>query len=177
MARPSKAFLAAQRQAKRTARLTARVEALDGTLVEVKPGRRKFHNTPTIYKGERYDSIGEAEYAAKLDARVASGELIDWERQKVVVLVDAPTARARITMKVDFWVLPATSEFGHFVEYKGSAATETPVFKLKVRLWKQNVPHELRVAYKTGEERVIATGNECFAYRDALARANVPAAD
>src|SRR6266511_1010249 len=120
------------------------------------PGREgKYHNTRGTYRGMTFDSLGEAEYAAKLDVLVTAGELVDWEQPKPVVLVDAPKARERITYKPDFWVCPADSTYSYYVDYKGSRITETAVWKLKVKLWRQHVPHELRVAYADGTEKVV----------------------
>jgi hypothetical protein len=110
----------------------------------------------------KFDSMGEAEYAAKLDMLVKAGEVVDWEQPKPVVLVDGPKARDRITMIPDFYVIPAVGN-SFYVDYKGSRVTETPAFKLKVKLWRRHVGHELRVVYADGTEKVVATGNECYA--------------
>lgn len=120
-------------------------------------GGPKFHNVKAFYKGESYDSAGEAEYAARLDLRCASGEIVDWERPKPIVLLDAPKARDRVTYRPDFYVIPNVG-FGYYVDYKGSRITETAAWRIKVKLWKQNerLP-ELRVAYPTGEEKVVCS--------------------
>lgn len=129
--------------------------------------RRKFHNLRTPYKGVTYDSKGEALHAWKLDQMLASGEIIYWERPKPIVLVDAPRARERITFTPDFYVIPAdrpgnlSSEsytYSYYVDYKGSTQTETAAWKLKVKLWRQRVPFELRVVYPDGSHKVVATG-------------------
>lgn len=147
--------------------MLARIAAINGTAAPVAPGRRKFHNQPTIYKGERYDSLGEAEHAWMLDQKIATGEIVYWERPKPIVLVDAPRARDRVTIKPDFWVIPAdrpgnrSSEsytYSYYEDYKGSTTTETVAWKLKVRLWRQRVPFELRVVYPDGSHKVVATG-------------------
>jgi hypothetical protein len=115
----------------------------------------KYHNTRATYRGEQYDSAGEAAYAAKLDLRCKSGELIDWERPGPMILVDGDKPRDRITYKPDFYVIPAEGN-SFFVDFKGSRITETEAWRLKVKLWKKAISFELRVAYPSGEEKVVA---------------------
>lgn len=157
--------------ANRRDRLASRAGAIGATLVE-RPtnSRAKFHNVKAVYRGMRFDSTGEAEYAAHLDLRVKAGELVDWEQPKPIVLLNAPKARDRVTYKPDFFVIPREG-YAFYVDYKGSGITETQAWRIKVKLWKQHVPFELRVAkpvkVKKGElpqfeERVVATGNEAL---------------
>jgi hypothetical protein len=125
-------------------------------LTEQRKKTGKYHNTRTIYKGERYDSLGEAEYAWKLDQMEKAGTIAFWQRGTTMVLVDAPRARDRITYKPDFWIMPTTG-WSYFVDYKGSRVTETAAWRIKVKLWKQKYPtEELRVAYPDGSEKVVA---------------------
>src|SRR5438105_2898174 len=77
---------------------------LIGAGIVFKKRRGKFNSVSTTYNGERYDSLGEAEWASKLDLRKAAGDIVDWWRPKPIVLVDAPTARGRITIVPDFFV-------------------------------------------------------------------------
>jgi len=138
----------------RKARLEQRARQIDAGLLPSKPG--KFHNVKTVYRGERYDSIGEAEYACKLDQMEKAGTIAYWQRGTPMVLVDAPRARDRITYKPDFWIMPTTG-WSYFVDYKGSRVTETAAWRIKVKLWKQKYPtDELRVAYPDGSEKVVA---------------------
>lgn len=155
------------RSRRSTDAMLARIAAINGQAAPVTPGRRKFHNTPTVYKGQRYDSLGEAEHAHVLDQKLAKGEIIHWERPKAIVLVDAPRARERVTFKPDFWVIPADRPgnlsaesyvYSYYEDYKGSTATETAAWKLKMRLWRARVPFELRVVYADGSHKVVATG-------------------
>ena len=150
----------------------------------------KYHNIRTPYKGHMYDSKGEAEYAMKLDLRVAAGELVDWANGQAIAVDDrcmacnarpgepcrgpkGPMAgfhRDRMTYTPDFEVYPKEGRM-YYVDFKGlgrsgKRVTETPLFRTKVRQWRKNIPHELRVAYRTGEEKVVATGNEARPYKD-----------
>lgn len=156
MARRTSGRTVLRRMAKH-AEMERRAAAVNATIINRPIGRSKFHNVATVYKGVRYSSLGEAEYAWRLDQKVATGEIAYWERPKPIVLVDAPRARERVTMVPDFHV---TLHGGgsYYVDYKGSRITETPVFRLKVRLWRNAVPFELRVAYPDGTEKVVATG-------------------
>lgn len=90
---------------------------------------------------------------------------------------------ARIVTRIvpDFYVIPAVG-FGRYVDVKApppkprkdgtvrraTGVTETREFKRKVKLWRQKIPHELRVAYLRGdrwEERVLIEGNEATKYK------------
>jgi hypothetical protein len=113
----------------------------------------------TPYKGETYDSKGEAAYAWFLDQKVKTGQIVVWMRPKPIVVLDASRARDRVTFKPDFWVV-TSGGYSYYVDYKGSTQTETAAWKLKVKLWRRAVPFELRVAYPDGTEKVVATGND-----------------
>lgn len=140
---------------KRHAEVEARFAAMGITLV---PGRAgKFNNKWAVYRGERYQSAGEAACAAHWDTLLKLRQIKDWTRPKAVVLIDALTVRNRVTMKPDFLVTPLIGP-GIFYDYKGSTHTETAVFKLKVKLWKMYVPDELRVIYPDWTEKVLAPG-------------------
>lgn len=145
----------ALRAAVKQARLEQRARLI-GAGLDLAPRRGKFNNAHCTYRGERYDSIGEAEYAHKLDILLNSGQIKLWQRGTAMVLVDAPKARDRITYKPDFWIVPA-SGYSYFVDYKGSKATETAAWKIKVKLWKQRYPKdELRVVYPDGSTKIVA---------------------
>jgi uncharacterized protein DUF1064 len=150
-----------KRHADQRARLAER-----GIDLHEKPrsSRSKYHNVTAYYKGQRYDSAGEAEYARMLDLGCAAGSITDWERPKPFVLLDAPKPRDRVTYKPDFYVIPKAG-MSYYVDYKGSAMTETASWRIKVKLWKQKIPFELRVAYPNGEEKVVCTGDEAIAAR------------
>lgn len=167
--RVSAALRAVQRQAKAD-KLAARANLIAAGILP-RSSRAKFHNTRCTYNGMTFDSLGEAEYAHKLDLLVQSGEVVAWEQPPPVVLVDAAKARDRITYRPDFHVIPREG-WSYYVDYKGSRITETAAWKLKVKLWRQNVPFELRVAYPGGEEKVVCTGDDSANDRamDILAR-------
>lgn len=159
---------------KRRAAQRERLSGLGIDLHEKPKGRNKFHNVPATFRGERYDSAGEAEYAQKLELMRVAGEIADWERPKPIILLDAPKAGDRISYRPDFYVIRnAPTEFaalkpmptGYYVDYKGSRATETPLWRVKVKLWRQKIPHELRVVYPDGSEKIVATGNEAIQER------------
>lgn len=140
-------------------------------------GRAKFHNVKAFYRGQQYDSAGEAEYAWKLDQMVSASTVADWERPKPLALIDCAKCGAkagqpcvdkkaavitslhadRITYKPDFWVIPMEGA-SYYVDYKGSRITETAAWRIKVRLWKLNIGLPLRVAYPSGEEKLVCAG-------------------
>jgi hypothetical protein len=111
----------------------------------------KYHAVPTEYRGERYDSRGEAEYARRLDALRAAGAIRDWRRGRVWVLLAAPRRRDRITLRPDFEVWDDAEPGGfRVVDFKGVLTRE---FKLKARLWKAVYPTvPLYVARADGSE-------------------------
>lgn len=157
----------------REARLEQRARLI-GAGLELPAKRAKFRNVKTTYNGVTYDSVGEAEYAHKLDMLLAAGQIVHWERPKPFVLLDAPNARDRITYKPDFWVIPIQAgprpsrdyTYSYYVDYKGSTVdkhgkrhtpTETEAWRNKVKMWKDRYPDlELRVAYPDGVERQVA---------------------
>lgn len=102
------------------------------------PARTKFNAVPAIYAGERYDSSGEAEYAQKLDARQAAGQITEWRRGEPWTLLESPTGRPAdgITMRPDFEVWRPDGSL-YVLDFKGA---ETREFRLKVKLWKAVYP-------------------------------------
>lgn len=140
---------------KHHAEVEARFAAMGITLVPGWTG--KFNNKWAIYRGERYQSAGEAACAAHFDTLLKLEQIMDWTRPEPITLIAGATARQRISMKPDFLVMPLVGP-GIFYDYKGSTHTETAVFKLKVKLWKMYVPAELRVIYPDWTEKVLAPG-------------------
>jgi hypothetical protein len=153
--------------------------ALIGAGIDVE-SRNKNRSVSTLYRGERYDSLGEAEYAAKLDMLVKAGEIVDWERPARMAIDDrcltcGATAklrcrtktgsellgfhRPRMTYKPDFYVIP-NEGYSYFVDFKGRILRG---WNRTVTQWRKNIPFELRVAFKDGTEKVVATGNDCLA--------------
>lgn len=138
-------------------RLEQRARLIGAGLITKPTRRSKYNQIKTVYLGERYDSLGEAEYAFKLTQRQLAGEIRAWNRPPAIVLVNASSPRDRITYKPDFEIKPLNGP-AIYVDYKGSHVTETAAWRIKVKLWKRNIPFELRVAYPTGVEKVVATG-------------------
>ena len=93
----------------------------------------KFNAVRTEYAGQVYDSRGEADYARHLDRRLAAGQLRSWRRGRDWLLLEPPnTIRYRPDFEV--WRLDGTLE-AH--DFKGM---ETPVFKLKAKLFRARYP-------------------------------------
>jgi len=131
---------------KHHAEVEARFAAMGITLV---PGKRnKMGNRTAYYRGEKYDSCLEAEYAAHLDLQQKLGVVIDWERQVPVTVLDGPKARDKIRLIVDFWVMYRDIP-SRYIDAKGRIL---PAFLFKVKLWKRNVPHELWIATKPDKD-------------------------
>jgi hypothetical protein len=97
------------------------------------PRTSKYNNRRTWYRGERYDSWGEAAYARHLDARQAAGEIYAWRRGRLWVLLEEPDG---VTLTPDFevWVTPEQREFHDF---KGVV---TEVFRIKARVFRERYP-------------------------------------
>jgi len=99
--------------------------------------RRKFRNTPTEYKGERYDSKGEAALSQRLDYLIET-HLIQVKLRQVSICLGVPEFRVRPDF---FLVLPivggSTSRNFCFVDYKGKA---TQAFQKTIPLWLQHGP-------------------------------------
>jgi hypothetical protein len=107
----------------------------------------KYHATPTVYQGQRYDSKREAEYAASLDRMKAAGAIEGWARGGCFVLVPGKRGQ-RIEYRPDFYVHEGQGA-GYWVDVKGM---ETEVFKLKARLLKHVRPDvRLLIVSKDGE--------------------------
>jgi predicted nuclease of restriction endonuclease-like RecB superfamily len=97
----------------------------------------KYKAIKTVIDGVKFDSKGEAEYYLHL---IATGVNV-LQLQPKIYLTDA-----RILYKPDFLI----KENGVliYVDYKGM---ETPVFKIKKRLWKKYIDAPLRIVKKSGK--------------------------
>lgn len=92
---------------------------------ELKALPSKFNNKSTVYKGIRYDSIKEAEYAKTLDLRILAGEVKEWTRQFKISL---DLNGVHITNYfIDFRVTMADGS----IEYHEVKGFETEVWRLK----------------------------------------------
>lgn len=146
----------AAKKAARESKLEQRARLIGaGIEVPAVKRRNKYNRVKATYDGGKYDSLGEAEFAHKLVLRERSGEISGWSRPKPFVLLDAPTPRGRVTYQPDFEVIPINGP-RYYIDYKGSKATETTTFRIKVKMWAQKIGYELRVAYPSGEEKVVA---------------------
>lgn len=107
----------------------------------LKPKRSKYNARRTEYNGRTYDSAAEAAYAAELDLKKKAGLIREWIPQ---VRVPLEVNGIKIcTMVMDFQVFyPVASGLQSQVEYIEVKGFETPVYKLKRKLFEaiyQNV--------------------------------------
>lgn len=101
--------------------------------MKVKP---KYRNTPTIYRGWRFDSKAEARRCMDLDNLIRAGVVRWYLRQ--------PTFRLGVPENVyraDYLVLNADGST-HVEDVKG---VETSKFRRDVRLWESYGPFDLHV--------------------------------
>lgn len=89
---------------------------------------RKYHNVPSEYKGVIYDSAFEASYAAELDYRIKSGEIIRWDRQ---VKIDLRSNGFHIANYYIDFIVYYPDKTKEYVEVKGK---ETESWRMKWRL-------------------------------------------
>lgn len=90
--------------------------------------RAKYHNRPQTYNGITYHSSLESYYAAELDWRVKSKELVSWERQ---VKLDLRVNGEHITNYYMDFVELYPDGHRQFTECKG---LEMEVWKMKWRI-------------------------------------------
>ena len=85
----------------------------------------KYHNRPVWRAGERYDSAGEAGYAAHLEALRVAGAIKGWRRGRRWELVPG------VTLRPDFEVeLPDGT-----LECRDFKGVQTEAFRIKARVW------------------------------------------
>src|SRR5262252_1692164 len=123
-----------------------------------RPRRRKYHNIPTYFGGQKYDSRAEAARAAQLALLEKAGKIHHWRKGKRIVLLEG---KRPITYTPDFEVYPPDELDQFWIEdvkgvkldrktgkYKVRA---TQMFRLKVKLFMARYPGvELRVVDKDG---------------------------
>jgi len=102
------------------------------------PKRNKYNANPTRYRGWRFDSKFEAEYAKKLDALVGKRIVLWWLRQVPIDLTEDDR------YKVDFLVFYEDGTL-EAVEIKGM---ETAAFRRTRRLWLKYGPMPLKIVKK-----------------------------
>lgn len=125
--------------------------------------QRKYRNVPKEYNGRTYQSTAEANYAADLDSRLRTGEVIDWIPQPTVRL-----GPARIVYRPDFLVVGASARTDYayrckcpdhmaiYAEYVDVKGMDTPRFKVIKDLWRAHGRLPLLIVYKDRTERIEA---------------------
>lgn len=101
----------------------------------------KYKARRTIVDGINFASKAEAEYYLELQTYVKDGELKILELQPTVKMTTS-----MITYRPDFKVQDKFNRVW-YVDVKG---VETPVFKLKKKLWKHYGDGELKIVKKSG---------------------------
>lgn len=98
-----------------------------------RPKRPKFGNRKVVVDGQHFDSVIEAKYWSHLKLRERAGEVYGIERQKRFVIELSGTHICEL--RVDFYFYDRRTGGMRAVDVKGGP-TDTPVFRLKVRLVK-----------------------------------------
>lgn len=90
--------------------------------------------------GHEFDSKAERDYFSQLKLLESAGEIEILELQPKVYMTDS-----RILYKPDFLILEKKLNEKVYIDVKGM---ETPVFRLKMRLWKEYGAGTLRLVKK-----------------------------
>ena len=112
------------------------------------PRRNKYNANPTTYRGWRFDSKAEAEYAQRLDMLVGNLTALWWLRQVPIDLTEDDRYR------VDFIVCYADGTL-EAVEVKGM---ETDAFRRVRRLWLKYGPFPLKIVKKNRTTETLWDG-------------------
>src|SRR5262245_14509791 len=125
-----------------------------------RPRRRKYHNIPTYFGGQKYDSRAEAARAAQLDLLKRGGNIGDWKRGRKWMLLEKGKGRRAITYTGDFDVWPDQTDTFWVEDVKGVKfdrrtgkwkVRATQMFRMRVKLFMARYPGvELRVVDKDG---------------------------
>tara|TARA_R110002012_G_scaffold166722_3_gene330118 strand:+ start:4168 stop:4554 length:387 start_codon:yes stop_codon:yes gene_type:complete len=97
--------------------------------------RNKYNAKPTIYRGWRFDSKAESQYAKDLDHQVEMGVVNFWMRQVAFDLTEDDRYRA------DFVVFRDDGQV-YAIDVKGA---ETESFRRTRRLWLKYGPIPLKI--------------------------------
>ena len=97
--------------------------------------KHKFRNIPKEYKGIRYQSTLEANYAAHLDLLISSGEVLFYLRQPKFHMPSGNTYAA------DFLIFYSSGD-AEFVDTKGKV---TDLFLNKMRELEASYPVKIKV--------------------------------
>ena len=76
----------------------------------------KLSNKTVFYNGNKYDSVGEKDYAVLLDLRVKAGDIKSWERQ---VKIDLKVNGTHVTNYYIDFIITHNDGTLELVEYKG----------------------------------------------------------
>jgi hypothetical protein len=131
--------------------------------------KTKYHNIPTWFGGERYDSKAEAARAAQLDLLKRGGNIHDWKRGRRMLLLEGKRPITRpITYTPDFEVYPDASGTFWVEDVKGvrldrksgkMKVRATQMFRLRLKLFLARYPgQELRVVDKDGTVHEVHRG-------------------
>lgn len=94
----------------------------------------KYHNIKTEYKGVKYDSRREAEYAMELDWRVKAKDIKSWKGQEKIPMI--VNDKKICTYIIDFVIIHNDGSL-EYVEVKGF---KTAVWRLKYKLFEALYP-------------------------------------
>lgn len=122
--------------------------------------KNKYNAKKTSYKGNKYDSRKEAEYARKLDDLKNEGKIKTWRRQERFPLPDInwlETHSKRSWYSADFIVVTLDGR-EHVVEIKGVL---TPENKVKYSFWKYVYERPLHIVFTTGLSKMNTEWLEC----------------
>lgn len=119
--------------------------------------RRKYHNVPTEFRGELYDSKAEAHRAAVLEQLRKAGKIRWWRRGRKYMLIPGAKGLRAVTYTPDFEVGQYDDTKLSWVEdvkavsRKTGRARVTQHFRIKQKLWAVCFPDvELRLVDKFG---------------------------
>lgn len=107
---------------------TPQITAAEYKALQKKSAKNKYNAKAVEYKGRLYDSIGEMEYAIKLEWRKKAGEIVAIYPQFPIKIVVSGVFICRYL--IDFKIELKNGVF-EFHEYKGA---ETDLWKLKWKL-------------------------------------------
>lgn len=120
----------------------------------------KYNAKKTSYRGARYDSKKEAEYAELLDGLVKQGLIKTWRRQERFPLPDLnwfETQSKRSYYSADFIAITPDGR-EHVIEVKGVLTTEN---KIKYAFWKYVYERPLHIIHTTGLEKFNTNWLSC----------------
>lgn len=113
-----------------------------------RPRRNKYNANPTVYRGWRFDSKAEAEYAKILDALKGNLHVLWWLRQVPIDLNEDDRYKVDFLVCYDDGTLEA-------VEVKGM---ETDRFRRIRRLWLKYGPFPLKIVKKGRTTEILWDG-------------------